>query len=97
MQAFDGNTAYAPSKAGLNGLSGVMALEGRPYNIRVFAICPAATDTPVWEGQAPLAVRALMMSPQAVAEQVVWLLAAPGNLAFQPIVIGNFQDPWRVA
>ena len=97
VRAFEGNTAYAPSKAGLNGLSGVMALEGRPYNIRVLTVCPAATDTPVWEGQAPAAVRAQMMPPAAVAEQVAWLLATPRSLAFEPIVIGNFQDPWRTA
>ena len=97
VRAFEGNTAYAPSKAGLNGLSGVMALEGQPYNIRVLAICPAATDTPVWQGQAPEAVRAAMMSAAAVAEQVAWLLAAPRSLAFEPILIGNFQDPWRAA
>jgi NAD(P)-dependent dehydrogenase (short-subunit alcohol dehydrogenase family) len=97
VRAFEGNTAYAPSKAGLIGLSGVMALEGRPHNIRVLAICPAATDTPVWQGQAPEAVRAAMMSAEAVAEQVAWLLATPRGLAFEPIVIGNFQDPWRAA
>jgi NAD(P)-dependent dehydrogenase (short-subunit alcohol dehydrogenase family) len=96
VRAFEGNAAYAPSKAGLNGLSAVMALEGRPYNIRVLTVCPAATDTPVWDGQAPEAVRAQMMLPEAVAEQVAWLLAAPRSLAFEPIVIGNFQDPWRV-
>jgi NAD(P)-dependent dehydrogenase (short-subunit alcohol dehydrogenase family) len=97
LRAFEGNTAYAPSKAGLNGLSGVMALEGRPYNIRVLTICPAATDTPVWQGQAPEAVRAQMMRPEAVADQVVWLLATPRSLAFEPLVIGNYQDPWRAA
>jgi NAD(P)-dependent dehydrogenase (short-subunit alcohol dehydrogenase family) len=95
VRAFEGNAAYAPSKAGLNGLGGVMALEGRPYNIRVLTICPAATDTPAWAGQAPEAVRAHMMPPAAVAEQVAWLLAVPRSLAFEPIVLGNFQDPWR--
>jgi hypothetical protein len=38
-----------------------------------------------------------MMPPEAVAEQVRWLLATPRSLAFEPIVIGNFQDPWRAA
>lgn len=97
LRALEGNAAYAPSKAGLNGLGGVMALEGRPHNIRVLTVCPAATDTPVWEGQAPEAVRARMMPPEAVAEQVAWLLATPRSLAFEPILIGNFQDPWRAA
>ena len=95
VRAFEGNAAYAPSKAGLNGLSGVLALEGKPHNIRVLTVCPAATDTAAWEGQAPAAVRGRMMPPAAVANQVAWLLAAPRSLAFEPITILNFQDPWR--
>src|SRR5262249_27617446 len=97
VRSFEGNAAYAPSKAGLNALSGVMDLEGRPHHIRVLAICPAATDTPVWAGQAPAAVRAAMMAPETVAEQVAWLLATPRSLTFEPVVIGNFEDPWRAA
>src|SRR5579859_7386388 len=89
VRSFEGNTAYAASKAGLSGLSGVLELEGRSSNIRVLTICPAATDTPVWAGQAPAAVRSHMMPPEAVAAQVAWLLASPRSLAFEPIVIGN--------
>ena len=95
VRAFEGNAAYAPSKAGLNGLSGVLALEGKPHNIRVLTVCPAATDTAAWEGQAPEAVRGRMMPSAAVGNQVAWLLAAPRSLAFEPITILNFQDPWR--
>jgi NAD(P)-dependent dehydrogenase (short-subunit alcohol dehydrogenase family) len=97
VRTYEGNTAYAPSKAGLNGLSGVMALEGQPHHIRVLTVCPAATDTPVWDGQAPAAVRAHMMRPEAVAAQVAWLLATPRGLGFEPVLIGNFDDPWRFA
>src|SRR5437868_4109757 len=61
VRAFECNAAYAPSKAGLNALGAVLALEGQRHHIRVLTICPAATDTPVWEGQAPAAVRAQMM------------------------------------
>ena len=97
VRAFEGNAAYAPSKAGLNALGAVLALEGQRHHIRVLTVCPAATDTPVWEGQAPAAVRAQMMAPETVAEQVAWLLATPRSLAFEPVVIGNFQDPWQAA
>lgn len=94
VQAFRGNAAYGASKFGLNGLSAVLALEGRPHNIRVFAVCPASIDTPIWDGQAPDDVRARMMKPEPVAEFVAHLLAAPPTLAFDPIVIRNFNDPW---
>jgi len=94
VQAFRGNAAYGASKFGLNGLSAVLALEGRPHGIRVFAVCPASIDTPIWDGQAPDDVRARMMKPEPVAEFVAHLLAAPPTLAFDPIVIRNFHDPW---
>jgi 3-oxoacyl-[acyl-carrier protein] reductase len=95
VRAFEGNTAYSPSKFGLNGLSVVMALEGRPHNIRVTAVCPAATNTALWDAQAPAAVRERMMSAEAVAELVCSLLAAPRQLAFEPVVVVNFGDPWQ--
>jgi NAD(P)-dependent dehydrogenase (short-subunit alcohol dehydrogenase family) len=95
VQAYLGNAAYGASKHGLNGLSGVLALEGRPHGIRVLAVCPAATDTPIWEGQAPDLVRARMMKPEPLAAFVAYLLAAPRELSFEPIVIRNFNDPWK--
>ena len=97
LRAYEGNAAYSASKFGLNGLSAVLALEGRPHNIRVLAVCPAATDTAVWDGQAPDEVRRRMMPAEAVAGVIVDLLAAPRALAFEPVLIGNFQDPWRPA
>jgi NAD(P)-dependent dehydrogenase (short-subunit alcohol dehydrogenase family) len=95
--AYPGNAAYGPSKAGLNALSAVLALEGREHGIRVFAVCPAATDTPIWETQAPAAVRARMMKPEPIAAFVAYLLAAPRELSFEPIVIRNFDDPWAAS
>jgi NAD(P)-dependent dehydrogenase (short-subunit alcohol dehydrogenase family) len=94
LRAFAGNTAYSPSKFGLNGLSVVLALEGRPHNIRVTSVCPAATNTAIWDGLAPQAVRDRMMPAQAVAEVACSLLAAPRTLAFEPVVVVNFNDPW---
>jgi hypothetical protein len=32
-----------------------------------------------------------------VAEVIVDLLAAPRALSFEPVVVGNFQSPWRAA
>ncbi len=97
VEAYPGNAAYSASKYGLNGLSGVLALEGRPHNIRVLVVSPAATDTAVWDGQAPAAVRARMMSAAAVADLIAYLLATPRTLAFDPIVLRNFDNPWSAA
>lgn len=97
LEAYAGNAAYAASKAGLNALTGVLALEGRPHNIRVLALCPAASNTAAWQEQAPEAVRRQMMPPAALAELVAWLLASPRGLHFDPIVVRNFHDPWQSA
>jgi NAD(P)-dependent dehydrogenase (short-subunit alcohol dehydrogenase family) len=42
-----GNGAYAASKAALNGITKVMALELAPQKIRVNAICPGMVQTPM--------------------------------------------------
>lgn len=45
---FPGMAAYAASKAGLIGLTQVLAAEYGPQNIRVNAILPGAVDTPMY-------------------------------------------------
>lgn len=40
--------AYTAAKAGVVGLTRTLALEGAPERIRVNAICPGATDTPLF-------------------------------------------------
>lgn len=94
VEAYPGNAAYGASKYGLNGLSGVLALEGRPHHIRVLVVCPGPTDTDIWEGQAAPAVRARMLPAAAVADLIAYLLASPRTLAYDPIVVRNFTDPW---
>jgi NAD(P)-dependent dehydrogenase (short-subunit alcohol dehydrogenase family) len=44
---FPGMTAYAASKSGLTGLTQVLAAENGPQNVRVNALLPGATETPM--------------------------------------------------
>lgn len=44
-----GNHAYCASKAGVIGLMRVLALELAPHRIRVNAVCPGNTDTPMMD------------------------------------------------
>jgi len=95
VEGYPDSAAYSVTKFGLNGLSAALALEGKPHNIRVFAVCPGAVETPLWKGQAPESVLRRMMKPEAVAELVRWLVTSPRQLDFDPVVVRNFQDPWK--
>ncbi|MCW0233500.1 MAG: SDR family oxidoreductase [Ferrovibrio sp.] len=48
-----GSSAYAASKAGVRGMSRVLAAELAPRGIRVNVVSPGATRTPIWNGAAP--------------------------------------------
>ena len=78
------DAAYAAAKHGIIGLTKTAALEYAPYGIRVNAVCPGLTKTPMVDrlsaGQ-PQMIEALAKTlpmrragdPNEVAETVVWL------------------------
>ena len=71
--AVPGAAAYAASKAGLLGLTRAMALELAPDNIRVNAVLPGSTDTPLmWDavGTAQLSGRERQVAERAWHESV---------------------------
>ena len=94
VQGYLDEAAYCASKHGLNGLTEVLALEGKTHGIRALAVCPAAVETPLWDQDAPADVRRRMMKSAQVAEAVRWLVTAPRNLDFGPVIVRNFEDPW---
>ncbi len=94
-QAFPGNAAYAASKAGLNALGEVMALEGREHGIRVITVCPGQIDTPLWDGIAPDDVRDRMMRAEAVGDLIASLATSDRGIDISPVVIRPPIDPWQ--
>lgn len=94
VQGFEGSAAYSASKFALNGLTEVLAIEGKPHGIRAFSVCPAAADTPIWQGHATPEVLNRMMKSEAIAETVRWLLTSPRSIHIEPVIIRNFQSPW---
>ena len=48
-----GYSAYAPSKYALRGLSDVLRLELKRYDVHVSVVYPPDTDTPQLAGEAP--------------------------------------------
>lgn len=96
VQAFPGNAAYAASKGGLNALGEVLRLEGREHGVRVLTICPGQTDTGIWDGMAPDAVRARMMDPASVGGLVARLVELDRRIDVAPVVLRPMVDPWAV-
>jgi NAD(P)-dependent dehydrogenase (short-subunit alcohol dehydrogenase family) len=76
-RAFTDCGGYTAAKAGQLGLVRVLAEEARPYDIRVTAVLPGATDTPIWDDR-PGFDRAKMMKPEDVAGFVAAIVVRPG-------------------
>jgi NADP-dependent 3-hydroxy acid dehydrogenase YdfG len=81
-QAFAGNGAYSASKFGLRGLHEVLTVELKGSGVRATLVEPTATDTPVWQTidrarHSGLPAREDMLTPDAVAECVLFVLTAP--------------------
>src|SRR5215475_5157965 len=75
-RAFTDCSGYTAAKAGQLGLMRVLAEEARPYNVRVTALLPGATDTPIWD-ERPGFDRSQMMKPADVAGFLVAIVARP--------------------
>lgn len=91
-QAFASNGAYSASKFGVRGMHAVLAAELRGTGVRATFVEPAATDTPLWdaidrERNPGLPTRAAMLSPDAVADAVVYAVTRPADIAIPNLLL----------
>jgi NAD(P)-dependent dehydrogenase (short-subunit alcohol dehydrogenase family) len=80
--AFPDNAAYAASKFGLRGLHEVLRAELRGSGVRASLVSPGPVDTPLWDPIDPdrrpgFTPRAMMLSTEAVADAVLYVLSQP--------------------
>src|SRR5579859_8071621 len=74
VEKFPGLSAYNTSKFGVAGLSEILAVEGRPHNIRVIAVSPGAVDTEMLRAAAPHLKAG--MTPDEMARILLFLAGA---------------------
>lgn len=84
---FSGAAAYCASKAGLHMFSKVIAEEFGERGIRVSAILPGSTDTPLWDEQSFVPNRADMLTPGEVAERIRDMILSPSTEPYEEVVL----------
>lgn len=88
-QVFPDWGAYSVSKFGLMALTKTLALEERPYGVRVSAICPGSVNTPLWDTETVDADfnRSAMLTPNIVAQSIVHLIQLPPNAVIETLTL----------
>lgn len=81
--------AYCASKHAVLGLTKSLAEEMRPHNIRVWALLPGPTDTPMIRNSRVLAAQGLL-SAAAVAAFLVEAIALPADTILEDPIIAPF-------
>ncbi len=85
--------AYCASKHGLNGLTKVLAMEMREYNIGVHSICPGGLDTELTRKAMPDRDKSDWMTPADVAHAAVYLATQSPRAATDEILLRRFESP----
>jgi short-subunit dehydrogenase len=88
-QAFPDWGAYSISKAALIALGKTLAVEERPYGIRVVNISPGAVNTPIWDTDEVKADfnREAMLTPEIVARSILHAALLPQQAVIEDITI----------
>lgn len=93
VQGYLHQAAYCASKHGLLGFSRSLAIELKPHNIHVYALCPGGVDTDLIKGTF-LGERLkgqTMIRPEDIAEMVLFLLRQPENIDIAELVVRRFS------
>ena len=87
-RGFPGWGAYCASKWGLRGLVEVLREELKGTGVRITALFPGATDTPIWDQLPGTWDRAAMVRPQEVARALAYALEADPSTLVEEIHLG---------
>lgn len=93
-------TAYCAAKWGLQGFSLALRHELEGTDVRVHVLNPAAVATGWWDATGdpqPAGVLDRMMTPDDVANTLLWTLTQPDHLRIDEVVLRNATNPWASA
>ena len=74
LSAFPGFSLYGATKAWLNSFTQSLAVEGKPFGVRVFGVGPGAVETQMLRGAFPDFPADQTLQPDDIAAAIEWLL-----------------------
>ncbi|MFF8469414.1 SDR family NAD(P)-dependent oxidoreductase [Streptomyces griseus] len=89
LVGWPGQAAYGASKSGVVGLTRSAAMDGAPFGIRVNAVCPGFTETPLVDAWLAAEDDPLAARRAAAAEQPLGRMAEPGEIAAAIAYLGS--------
>ena len=87
-RGFPGWSAYCASKWGLAGLVAVLREELQGTGVRITALYPGATDTPIWDQLPGEWNRASMVPSREVARAIAYVLDADPSTLVEEVHLG---------
>jgi NAD(P)-dependent dehydrogenase (short-subunit alcohol dehydrogenase family) len=87
-QGFAGWSAYCASKWGLAGLVAALREEVKGSGVRVAALYPGATDTPIWDSLPGDWKRPAMVRPEEIARALAFILDAGPSATVEEVHVG---------
>ncbi len=95
VKGYVNQAAYTASKHALMGMTKVLAQEVQAAGIRVHALCPGGVDTELAARARPDLDRSLLMTPEEMADIVLFLLSQRGNAVIDVVHVRRATSaPW---
>lgn len=94
LQAWAGTGTYSASKHGIMALTKSLADEGRPYRIKVSAICPGAVADELVDASPADIERSEKIDPFDVAEAALYLSTLGKYAVVHQIIIDRLGAEW---
>ena len=94
VQAWAGTGSYSASKHGVMALTRALADEGRPFHIKVSAICPGGVAEDLVDASESDILQSEKISPFDIAETAVYLCTLGRFAVIHEVVVNRLGADW---